>query len=110
MAYPNSEMPAVMLLIRTQVFKAVKISRDAQQRIHRCESQGLCLFCLQPISTDEQSVRGCHRKCDKAARRRVEAGKETEAEMVKSGKWGTTERTGRPAREPAELDPNGAAK
>jgi hypothetical protein len=70
------------------------------ERAQKAEEQGLCLYCLKPLD-DTRTVRGCHERCDRAARRAIERGNTTERRLVRQGIWGPRGKSGRKERQPA---------
>lgn len=75
--------------MRVQVFSIgyVEMKRSAVQRVAKCQAEGLCCSCLEPLIPGERVVRGCHVRCAKATYRAIEAGKLSDKEQVESGEW-----------------------
>jgi hypothetical protein len=57
---------------------------------------GKCLECAQSIEPSEKSVRGCHERCYRRIKRRIEDGLITEHAAISSGHLYYAEPTGRP--------------
>lgn len=73
--------------VRTIIFGWVEMNKKAVQRLAKCEKEGLCPACLQPITAGETLVRGCHSKCAKATYRAIAAGELTDEGQVACGEW-----------------------
>ena len=83
----------------------IEVNREARKRIAKCEAEGLCCACLQPLD-QTRVIRGCHYKCAKATYRAILAGKCTDEERVKEGKWLEHGKTGRKPSNPVSVELN----
>lgn len=83
--------------MRVQVFSIgfVEMKRSAVQRVAKCQAEGLCCSCLEPLVADAKVVRGCHERCAKATYRAIESGRLTDNGQVESGEWLPAESGGR---------------
>lgn len=83
--------------MRVQVFSIgfVEMKRSAVQRVAKCQAEGLCCSCLEPLIPGERVVRGCHVRCAKATYRAIEAGRLTDNGQVEAGEWLSPESGGR---------------
>jgi len=64
----------------------VEMKKSALQRVARCQSEGLCLSCLESLG-DCRPIRGCHPRCAHATYRAIRAGMLTDEDQVASGEW-----------------------
>lgn len=72
--------------VRVFVTRWIQMKRSAVARIAKCEKEGLCTACLQPLG-ESRVVRGCHEKCARATYRAIERGEMTDEQRVADGKW-----------------------
>lgn len=77
-----------------QILKSIELSKAAQKRIHKCESEGLCQACLEPFD-GTRVIRGTHERCYRATMRAISAGETTEEARVAEGKLAPRETAGR---------------
>lgn len=71
------------------------MNKAALQRVSKCQREGLCLSCMQPLVAGERVIRGCHMRCAKATYRGIAAGKLTDEGQVEAGEWLPAEKGGR---------------
>lgn len=83
----------------------IEVNREARKRIAKCEAEGLCCACLQPIVAG-RVIRGCHDKCAAATYRAIKAGKFTDAQRVSEGKWLEHGTVGRKPSNPVSVEAN----
>lgn len=81
----------------------VIVTPAGKRRITRCEKEGLCVACLQPMD-GEKGVRGMHSRCSKATWRLINEGTTTEADRVAAGKMLEKAQPGRKPTNPVVLD------
>ena len=82
--------------IQTLIQGFVDMKKSAMQRVAKCQREGLCCSCEQPLVSDEKIVRGCHVRCAKATYRAIDAGLLTDAGQVAAGEWLPASSGGRP--------------
>lgn len=80
----------------------VKLNRAARQRIAKCESEGLCFACMEPLEGIVR--RHCHQRCYKATLRAVEKGLTTIKKRVAEGRLAGENDGGRPPSNPVTLE------
>jgi hypothetical protein len=98
---------ASVMRVQVLVRGFVEMNKEAMQRVARCEREGLCCSCLEPLDErtelakeaeeEVRSIRGCHPRCAHATYRGIRAGKLTDEGQVASGEWLPAESGGRPA-------------
>jgi hypothetical protein len=71
------------------------MKKSAVQRAAKCEREGLCCSCLEPLG-DEKPIRGCHPRCAHATYRAIKSGLLTDAGQVAAGEWLPASSGGRP--------------
>lgn len=63
----------------------IKVRKDAVERLAKCDREGLCTGCLEPLG-GERNVRGLHAgTCYQAAQKAIRDGKTTEEDLVAKG-------------------------
>ncbi|AMV31273.1 hypothetical protein VN12_04085 [Pirellula sp. SH-Sr6A] len=81
--------------IQTFVMGFVDMKRAAIQRVAKCQAEGLCLSCLEPLDPGKTVVRGCHMRCAKATYRMIADGRLTDEQQVQAGEWLPASKGGR---------------
>lgn len=82
--------------IQTFIQGFVDMKKSAVQRVAKCQREGLCCSCEQPLIPGEKVVRGCHLRCAKATYRAIESGRLTDDGQVSAGEWLPASPGGRP--------------
>ena len=72
----------------------VRLGKAAIERINRAQAGGLCVACMEPLGSGTVK-RGCHERCYRATLRAIGAGKTTEVERVRAGKFLQPQEPGR---------------
>lgn len=81
---------------------SVEIKRSVIAKVAQHQSQGLCLACGKPLHG--RVVRGCHIACHQATLRAIAAGKTTDEQRVKEGKWLPASNGGRKPTNPVTME------
>jgi hypothetical protein len=88
--------------VRVNVVKWVIMDRVARARVAKCDKEGLCYACMQPLYG--RVIRKCHAKCMKATQRAIERGETTDEERVAQGKLAAPQRGGRKPSNPVTIE------
>lgn len=91
--------------MRVLVFEKrwIEVRKAARDRILRCQSERLCVACLEPIGSEEP-IRGCHIRCYHATYRAIKRGKFTDLQRVQDGKLLEAKERGRKPSNPVSLE------
>ena len=65
--------------------RLITVKREAVERLTKCEKEGLCCGCLQPLG-EQLPRRGLCIGCYHATRRAINSGKTTEGKQLSEGK------------------------
>jgi hypothetical protein len=86
--------------VQSKVWVWIEMKKSALQRIARCQREGLCLACLEPLAGTV--LRGCHERCAKATYRAIAKGLLTDEGQVACGEWAEP-RSGREPSNPVSI-------
>lgn len=81
----------------------VTVKRAAVERLAKCEREGLCCGCMEPLE-GEVARRGLCIACYHATRRAINAGKTTESKQLAEGKMLEAKPSGRKPSNPISVD------
>lgn len=90
------------MIVEVFTKRLVTVKREAKERIEKCQREGLCLACMEPLG-DGPLLRGVHQACYHATFRAVRAGKTTWEQRVAEGKAGQP-RSGRKPTNPVSAE------
>ena len=76
------------MFIEVMTKRLIAVKKEAQERIKRCEREGLCLACMEPILPKEETIRSVHKRCYSATYRAIVAGKTTWHDRQAAGRIG----------------------
>lgn len=94
--------------VLVQVFKSIEVNRTASKRVSKCQAEGLCLACMEPLDKT-RTIRGCHERCNRATLRMIASGETTEEQRISEGKWLAKEQSGRKPSNAVTKDVRGLA-
>ena len=83
----------------------IKLSKEAQERLKKCEEDGLCTYCLKKLFNEsiERPKRGCHVSCANTIYHKIDTkavdentGKVITSESeIEQGHWRVKQKPGR---------------